>query len=338
MSAIIHSAGIDVGFSDTKACFADGTTTTFPSLVGPTPAGLGVADIQASSLRHRQVFPQDLLIGEYAYMQKIGGPDLTADWFQSPNYMALVLASLDTNRAWHSSWQIVTGLPVEHLDMAKQLEERIAGTHTVQWAHEDEPKQVAIQARVVSQGIGALATILLDEDGTPRIPLAELRDNDDVPQRAIADCGAFTFCCVAARGFYTVREETGSIPLGAWTIEAQCRRDLTALYGEAFTRKIGRHELLRKVRKGTLTHFGKPVPECAEILDAACRNVADKAIAFMHDLWSDTSYLADLILTGGGGLLLEHYLKEAFPSMHIVAQPLLANAIGYSRLAKLLLR
>lgn len=339
MSAVIQPVGVDIGFSDTKVCFQDGNTISFPSLVGPTPAGLGLTDIESSDLRHRMLFPSDLLVGQYAYAQKVGAPDLTADWFQSESYMALVLAGLDHNSSFHNSWQLVTGLPVEHLDLATELEQRLTGSHKVTWAHTNGQQQtVAIQARVVSQGIGALATVLLDEDGNPTVPVEQLRNNPDAPQRAVCDIGAGTLCAVACRGFHSVREETGSINIGAWAVESQVRRDITAQYGEAFTRKIGRHELLRKVRMGTLTHFGQPVKECQSILDAACKNVSNQAIAFLHDLWADGSYFSDLILTGGGGLLLHKYLKAAFPFMRLVDQPLLANSIGYARLAKLLLK
>jgi len=233
---------------------------------------------------------------------------------------------------------MVTGLPVNHLDLKEKLQERLNGTHAVTWKHSGTPQHVAIEAHVVSQGVGAVATQLLNKDGIPLVPVDQLRNDELAVQTAVVDCGGGTTCCLSLRGFHTIAAESRSLAVGAWAIEGYVREALNHLYGEEFTRKLGRHELLYRVRGNSLTRFGKPVPEAWDFFDAACIKVASVIVPAMHDLWADASMFSQLILCGGGSVLLEPYLRKHFPSAQLIENPVQANAIGYLRLAKGLLK
>ncbi|NIV33109.1 MAG: hypothetical protein GWN58_27770 [Anaerolineae bacterium] len=339
MSAIIQPVGEDVGYSHTKVCFADGAVITLPSLAGAPPAGLGLTDIHSTDLLYHMTFPYDLLVGRYAYAQKVGSPNISADWFKSQEYLALVLAGLDRNNSFHNSFRLVTGLPVDHLALRGELEQRLTGTHQVQWAHQQEPQYVAIEARVVSQGVGALALRLIDVDGNPTVPAAQLRNDERAIQSACADLGAGTSCLISTRGLHSVQSECRSLPIGAWTVERLARRELTTRYGEGLTRMLPRHELLYRLRSNTLTRYGEPVEGAAEIFETACRSVANEILHAMTSLWGEASHFDHLLMCGGGALLMGPYLQETYPALQVIDDnPVTANARGYLRLAKLLLK
>ena len=337
MGCVIQPVGIDIGYHETKVADSNGKVRTFPSLAGPTPDGLGLADTQATDMLYRMLEPWQMLVGRYAYAQKVGSPNLSAEWFQSDEYMALAMAGLSDSTSFHQAFQLVTGLPVDHLAHKDALEERLSGMHQVVWSHVGSIQTIKIEARVVSQGIGALALFLLDEDGTPTVPVEQLRNDERVAPSAVADSGAGTTCLLACRGAHTIAQETRSLAVGAWTIERNVRRALIAQYGEPLVRKLSRHELLFRIRTNSLTRFGEPL-DTSDIFEAACRAVASEIVHEMADMWGNGSHFQRMILCGGCGLLLGPYLKETYPALQLVDDPVTANSRGYVRLAKLLLK
>lgn len=334
--SVIQCHGADVGYFQTKHAHSDGSTLIYPSLAGPTPAGLGLADLGRSDLLYRMREPYDMVIGRLAYAQKVGAPDIDARWFTSHAYYGLVMAGLCDNSSFSLSYRLVTGLPIDHMQHRESLMAGLNGKHQVVWDHIGQAQTIHIEPLVVAQGIGALATILLDEDGTPLLPVEQLRNDEHAVRALVCDCGAGTTCILGSRAFHVVASETRSITVGAWTVEDLFRRAIVSEYGEGLVRKLGRHELLHLARENRLSDRGKPLDTSA-IFDAVCAQVAGMIVAELHSMVGEAREYEHVVLAGGGGLLLAKHLQRAYPHMQLAADPVFANSEGYRRISALML-
>lgn len=335
----LKAHGGDVGYFQVKHSRADGRRFSYPSLAGPTPASLGLADMGQTKLPYRMLKPHDMLIGRYAYAQGVGAPDLDIAWFRGDAYMAMLLAGLADCERYDISYKLCTGLPIDHLEYREELQARLSGTRQVVFDHIGKEQTIHIDAVVVAQGIGALATLLLDQDGNPTVPVAQLRDDEHAVRLAVWDCGAFTSCAVATRGLHVRANQTRSFSIGAWTVEQRCRNRLISSHGEGLVRGYGRHELMHLLRTNALTDRGQVI-DTRQMFEDVCREVAGDLVTELHRLWGEARTFQRLIMCGGGSLLLGQYIKEAIPHIEPIPDldPVYANSEGYRRIAELSLK
>ena len=337
MGCIVQCHGADPGFFQTKHSHAGGKRILYPSLAGPTPDSLGQADLGKTALLYRMLEPWPMLVGKYAYAQKVGSPDIDAKWFQSDRYLALLLAGLSDNSSFSLSYKLCLGLPIDHMSLRDELQARISGTHTVLWDHIGSVQTIHIDAVVVAQGIGALATFVVDEDGNPTVPVDQLRNDENAIRMACLDLGAGTSCAVSVRGLHVVTKETRSFALGAWNVERQCREALIATYGEGLVRGLGKHELLHVLRTNTLFDRGQHI-DARAMFDAACASVARDIVAECHALWGEARTFQKFVMVGGGSILLGRHIRQAWPHIETLPRPVFSNSEGYRRIAALALQ
>ena len=332
--------GVDVGWFQTKVC-GPNRQDCFVSMVGPTPADYGSTAITtlAKDLPYRMTEPFDFLIGDAAYVQGIGTPDLTAEWVQSERYLALMLTALAGDMDWqNAAYEVVTGLPPAYMYLKDWLEQEINGTYRVKFDG-GATQYVDINLHAVAQGVGAMLTTVIDKNGdiAPE-RLNGLLNVQEAELSAIVDSGAGTSCLVLARGVRPVDESTTSIKYGAWAIEAHARSALARELGPASVEQLSRHELLTKLRKNSF-RFKGTVYDTDRHFRKAIAHVADRVIQEMRAKWGDATHVDRLIIAGGGGALMVHEIYKAYPHAQLVntVDPVLANAEGYRRLAKLTL-
>jgi hypothetical protein len=331
--------GADIGYHRVKVAFQTGTTD-FPSLAGVPPADFGLADLAVANIPFHMTTPYDLLIGRAAALQGVGAPNLTPDWFESKEYFGLLMSALiGTGNLTNESILAVVGLPVDYMGLKGKLEAHYSGGHRVQFANRDFSQSLDLRVKVVSQGLGALATQIISDGGVISAGKQHMiTDPEGAALIGLIDSGSGTTCFLAAQGLVTKADLTGSIPVAAWEIERLARTMIRDAYGPGLVSGMPRHALMDRLRLDTLMDSGKKVPT-AQILDSACAIVAGKITQHLGTKWGAQARQMDYIyITGGGGILLEKHLQRAFPQARLIpdVDPLFANAIGYRRIAEML--
>jgi hypothetical protein len=332
------AVGADPGYHTTKIAFVTGTYS-FPSAVGAPPADYGQADLGVSKVPFHMFSPYNLLIGRAAKMQGVGEPDLSPEWFKSPSYFALLMAGLvGTSNLVDERYLAVVGLPVDYMGLKDELEAHYAGGHRVSFSGKIQ-QHVELEIKVVSQGVGALATQIIQDGGL--IPAGKrhlIERPDETGLTGLIDSGSGTTCYLGAHGLSTVADLTGSIPVAAWEIERIARKMLRDEYGPSLVSGMPRHALMERLRLDAFTDRGQRI-KTAHILKDASAIVAGKIVSHLTTVWGESHRQMERIyITGGGGMLIAPFVQRAFPQARLIpgVDPIFANAIGYRRIAEML--
>jgi hypothetical protein len=93
------------------------------------------------------------------------------------------------------------------------------------------------------------------------------------------------------------------------------------------------HQVIEAITSRQVRYYGEPV-DLGFVVDAVLEPMANQVIAQATQLWNGGAALDTILIAGGGALLLGPRLKAHFRHAQIVADPVLANARGYWKLAQ----
>lgn len=312
---------VDVGYGYVKALSDGGRRTSFPSVCSPAPADLAPGVFGA--LPHRvEVFrggkAERYLVGEAALRSRAAAVTLARE--KPPEvHDTLLLAAAYLAGAGRGT-ALAVGLPLAYYRAQRHsLAVRLSGLSAEVSVDGGLPREIDFTGgvRVVPQGAGVVLAEPRLADGmvgvvdvghhTTDYLLVEVRDGQPLP--------LLDYC--------------GSVEAGAHLVAAAVAREFSARTGAPLdiAEAIQVTEWLRQGQP--VTYDGRPL-DLASAYQSACREVGRLVAQRVLAAWGGRARLArEILLAGGGALLLEGALRAELPQARLVADPLYANARGY---------
>ncbi|NSW83989.1 MAG: ParM/StbA family protein [Syntrophothermus sp.] len=313
---------VDIGYGYTKAVTEDLKKISFPSLIAP--AASVVSETLGRSFKHRVKIKNpymdvERLVGEAA-VQSQAACRLASQEKLAETHDVLLLTAVYL--AGEGTLELAVGLPLAYYSRQKDALKRRLQCLTSWVSVDDGPyRHIRFEdVEVYPQGVGAIAVV------------------EDLPDSLIGliDIGTFTtdyFLLEVQGGIpYPVPESCGSL-------EGGLQLALNAL-AEDFQRQTGaplpprmQNEALKRAQEGKpVVHWGRQV-DLTRALKAALRDTADSIASHIQSAFGDRlPFLEKTYLAGGGSLLLLDYLKERYPLVEPLPDPVFANALGYLKL------
>jgi len=313
--------GIDVGYGHTKALSSTGASVVFPSAVGLADAqhfrlelnGRSTTAARGGTVRIEGV---PYLYGEPAlrHARTVIHPR-DRQWIESRPYCILWHAVFDAVLPRGSAPTIVTGLPVSFYQDRERLRQVVE-------ALLQERGTGAAQIQIVPQPFGSFFDAVFDPQG---------RVKDEAQALAhvgVVDIGYFTTDLVEVNELEFVQKGSGSIEVGIVTMLDTLRR----LIADQFGRSLDAHAAEQALHERRVKAKGQE-HDLDALCEVAVREAATAVGTYVRQLWGAAEYLDWIVLTGGGGLVLQPFLQAEFPALHLAPAPVLANARGFLRYA-----
>jgi plasmid segregation protein ParM len=321
--------GLDLGYGYTKAVSETGGWVCFPSVVAPAEFIRFQADVAAPSqingLTLYGTAEGDLFVGELATQQGRPGAvrsprdrDRVADPIVTHLTKAafgMLLGGVD-----HAAVSLVTGLPVDYYQDARQLAEHLRGQHTIQVDSYSTIVDVG-DVLVVPQPFGALLSVLLDERGKLMADVEYLVRGTV----GVLDVGTYTTDLILVDGLEYIEAGSSSLEGGVSTMLEMLRKVLLDEYRVSYEA----HQLEVAIRRGWLVVDGKTV-KLNGLAGEHLSTIAQSIEARARTLWN-VSALSAIILAGGGALALRPWLEPYFKQAIYAPEAAMANVNGFLR-------
>ena len=317
--------GFDGGFFAVKA-LAGARVAHFESFAVRPSESLfslnGHQTIIVSSQRGRY------LVGPEAVKKgAIGARKETADWIETPEYLALFYAALsELTEATQASVNLVTGLPLADFQRDRaRLRDLLLGVH--QFVREGRRGQslTVETVRVVPQAWGAVLALLLDDKG--RIVQPELAKQ----KVGVLDIGGHTVNYLAVDGLSDIPSETQGTERGAWHVVRTVRDYLTETHPGLL--RLSDHEIMRAIVTGETWDAGQRV-DLQEIVKPVLEDIGQEIVDTATQHWgAGAATMRQVLVCGGGAYLFGDVIRAAFRQAVVLDKPELANATGFYRFA-----
>lgn len=318
--------GLDIGYSNLKLVTVNGGSSQH--LCRPA----GAAPVER--------LPEQLHGGGHDIFVKVDGDTYAAgvaqtgiqqwqrslddDYAASPVYRALFHAALALagNRVIDV---LVTGLPVSHYTRAPERKTSLAtslrGTHVINDHLSVEVRQV----RVVPQPVGAFFAMLDDIDDPDMLEGSRV---------LVVDPGFFSFDWVVIEDARMHDRASGTSTLATSAILEAAAERIHA----AHRRRVSIDRLEQAVRNDAeQVHIGGTPIELEPLLaEAADEVVPDAVAALLQSLRKEHGDIDLVFLAGGGARFYQQVLGERFAGtpVRMASDPVMANAIGFARIAE----
>lgn len=314
-------AGLDIGYSDTKASI-DGRQFSFPSLVGTPDKARFSLNGTVESIVIQPDGMEKRLVGEGAIRQsRFVDEREDWNWIASPKYKYLAWAAYtELTQASRVNLEIVTGLPVTRFQEDKETVKRqLEGEYRI--VREGRYTQVfSVEVkRVIPQPFGTILSQALDDRG-------KIQDNILATGNiGIVDIGGKTTNLLSVERLAEIGRETTSLDLGAWDIVSVIREYLAENFKELDLRD---HEIAEVVRNRKVNYYGESFDLSKEVINALSA-FATQITGAATRLWGSGARLDKILISGGGALLLGDYITGEFKHAEIVKNSVFANSQGY---------
>nr|WP_301289082.1 ParM/StbA family protein [Natronocella acetinitrilica] len=299
----------------------------FPSVVGegtassPTSFGLQKPDPTNDlrvTINGKVYFLGDLAI-KHSRMAHRG---LSATRAEGDDLKVLFLGALSLFcRDAMNDFYVVTGLPPGRMHLADDLVSRLRGDHTITRHMGSRKQDLSIRLdniEVVPQPLGTFWSEVLDDRG-------QLNENSQLlgGRIGIIDVGFRTsdFATIVDGEYAPAFSRT--VPIGISTGYDNLAQALAERFGverETYT-------LDNAVIEGHINISGRK-EDIGDLRDEVLTDVATRLLVEVQSLWQLKDY-DTILLTGGGGHLLDGYLRPQVSQCVLVNEPVTANARGY---------
>ena len=316
------NVGLDVGYSAVKA-ISGNRRVTFPSVVGtPDEAQFSLSNNQDTIMLEE---PANVLIGAGAVLQSRHLKRREdRGWIESDEWYQLFLAAVTELTTVGVDLVLVTGLPVAFYGDKENVQDKLAGMHLVKRQGRNRQTLTVRECRVVPQPFGALLALALNGQG-------QVVDNELASGTVgVIDVGGKTTNLLSAHKFSSIGRETSSVSVGAWGVARAVREHLANVCPDLELRD---HRLMDAITARQVKYFGEPV-DLGQVVDDALEPMAEQVIAEATQLWNGAASLDQVLITGGGALLLGDHLRAHFRHARVVEDPIWANAVGFWKLAQ----
>jgi plasmid segregation protein ParM len=324
--------GIDIGFGFTKAV-KDRETIIFKSILGEAAeiqyTETLLAEAQDDEFLHVEIDGVAHFVGELAERQSnVRFFTLDQGQFVSRFARVLALTALSRLATSHIPVNLVTGLPIGHYRQHKEAFTRLlTGQHKVTLVARDgsrEEKTINInKVMVVPQPFGSLFDTMVTEEG-------KLKDRSFLQKKiGVIDVG-FRTCD------YTVSDKMRYSERGSRTTESGIARGFNIIATKLREKSgvnIELYRLYEAVEKGSIKIRGQEF-ELKSLTEQVFKQLATAVANEVDRLWADDWDMDAMIITGGGGSVLEPFLKpqltgELIPAELATKDPRFRNVRGY---------
>lgn len=323
----------DFGFGYTKA------RTRQEEVIMPSVSGQVAREITATmplslDIPYHLIHPVNYYVGQLAVIKDVAATNTSSNWFLTDSFHALYLTTLAAvTRTFKIEYILVTGLPITHFHLAKQMHERLVGSFSVRLNGGSQHQTIDVQdARILQQGIGAYLIDHIDENGVLQSSMTDLMQG----RGGILDIGTNISGIIGYQGIVHVDDQTTSIRGGMWNAVSQVRSWLERDY-PGWGQHTSQHELLQHMLAGE-TSFYDEVISIVDLREAAYDKVADNILAKAAGKWGDAEMFRTIRVCGGGAIPLFSRIKRKFKQAVLMENPQLANLEGYFRFALYLSR
>jgi len=314
---------LDVGHGFTKGKTAD-KVTVIPSVVGPAEqvrfdSGLARDGGICVTVGERAYFVGELALQQSASVSQTLSPTRTGSNEQLALFYAVVseLVGPSTDQV-----AIVTGLPLGDYNPTNKaiLRDMLKGSHTVQRRGRQARAFTVSSVHVVPQGMGSLYNLVLDRNG-------RIRDTDLAGGAVgIMDVGTLTTNFVLVNQLRFIERGSDSIPTGTGELLQKVAKDLKLQYGLDWTGQLAQVD--QAVRAGTVELYGQLV-SIEDLVKPHLAELSDTVLSKARSLWGSGAELRAVVVSGGGGVMLEPYIRKAYSHARIGDNPQLDNVTGY---------
>jgi plasmid segregation protein ParM len=324
--------GIDIGFGFTKAV-KDRETIIFKSILGEAAeiqyTETLLAEAQEDEFLHVEIDGVAHFVGELAERQSnVRFFTLDQGQFVSRFARVLALTALSRLATSHIPVNLVTGLPIGHYRQHKEAFTRLlTGQHKVTLVARDgsrEEKTINInKVMVLPQPFGSLFDTMVTEEG-------KLKDRSFLQKKiGVIDVG-FRTCD------YTISDKMRYSERGSRTTESGIARGFNIIASKLREKSgvnIELYRLYQAVEKGSIKIRGQEF-ELKSLTEQVFKQLATAVANEVDRLWADDWDMDAMIITGGGGSVLEPFLKpqltgELIPAEQQTSDPRFRNVRGY---------
>lgn len=326
--------GIDIGFGFTKAVKGR-ESIIFKSILGEaaeiqyTEALLDEAD--KDEFLHLEFDGASHFVGELAERQSnVRFFTLDQGQFVSRFARPLALTALGRLASSHVPINLVTGLPIGHYRQNKEeFSKMLTGKHAVTMFSRDgsrEEKTVNVnKVMVVPQPFGSLFDTMLTDEG-------KLKDKRFLQDKiGVIDVG-FRTCD------YTVSDKMRYSERGSRTTESGIARGFNIIASKLREKSgvnVELYRLYQAVEKGSIKIRGQEF-DLKSLTEQVFKQLATTIANEVDRLWADDWDMDAMIITGGGGKVLEPFLKSLLTGEVLSApdqgeDPRFRNVRGYSK-------
>lgn len=315
--------GIDIGYDGQKAVGSFGKFYL--------PSAVGTVDKARFSLSSNDDIILDegsggpRMIGEAAVRQsRFLSRKEDRGWITTAEYHYLMCAGFSRmSAASRIDLDIVTGLPIAFYEKDKEtLRQRFLGEH--RFIREGRTAQVfrVRTCRVIPQPFGTIFSQAINEKGL-------LQNNQfSTGDIGIIDIGGKTTNLLSVGRLEEISNNTASVNQGAWDAVRSFRAFAESEYPGLEDLKD--HQIIRAIISRKQNYYDKTL-DLTDPVEAILQPMAEAILSEAGNLWNSGALLSSILITGGGALLLGHYIKSQFPHATIIDDPVYANALGYYR-------
>jgi len=318
--------GLDMGYGFIKS--DDGREGhVFPSVVGEgssgAPMALGFRQPPPTEDLRVTVNGKHYFLGDLAIRHsRIAHRGLSPTRSEGDDLRILFLGALSMYcRETMNNFYVVTGLPPGRMHLADDLTRQLRGDHEVIRQTGGQRFGVSIRIdriEVVPQPVGTYWSEVLDNRGQLRASNPMLKG-----RIGIIDIGFRTSdLATIVDGEYSPAFSR-TVPIGISTGYDTISSSLSTEYGlerETYT-------LDDSIISGSINVSGQPV-DISGLRDQVFEELATKLLVEVRSQWQLAEY-DHILITGGGGQVLEKYLRPRMSQALLVNDPVTANARGY---------
>jgi len=320
--------GLNVGFSAVKCYAGPDKTSVFPSVVGSPPnSHFSMGDSDAGIILTK---PAHRAVGNAAIEQsRLISRRRNLDWIESGEWLLLAQAALsEVTDGTAVTLQIATGLPLsdQYERLAALVRDRLLATHQIQRQGRRAQTLTVERAAVVPESFGTLFDLFWSD------ALKVVRP-EVMGTVGVFDFGGGTTNLLVAKSMRDVGYQSALIESGVWDVVETARAWVNSTYPKA---RLRDHQVVAAITAGHFQIEGAKVPMPDRVRDAL-KELAAQAVATADAYWP-VAQLDQIVLTGGGALLVAPYVHEYkdYRRAVVVTDPVLANARGFWKYARFL--
>lgn len=234
----------------------------------------------------------------------------------------------------HTVDLMIIGLPVEvqeNVDLServkRQLKSWLEGNHNFNLNGQDIQVHIK-RIGTMTQPAGTFFAWGLDNQGQWR------RSTEDYNGlTGICDVGFNTLDLFTSQRGAVQFRYTGGDTAGTRRAVEQLGSTLENNYGVNYSL----HELDAMLRKGNVTlNIAQGRVDLKEAIIEAKNSAAGNILTFVEKKWGNGNQFANTLFTGGGAMMFRDQLAAEYPLSNIVPEPVMANALGLARYARML--
>lgn len=334
MNTDIAFAGVDDGFFSIKVFTGD------HSISIPARAAKGITLVDSSDSSDGFIFITDS--GDFFTVDDhvpgaLDTRTLATEYALSDVNRVLVHAALIRAGLAGKNCHIATGLPVSNYYLAStqknntliESKKNNLGKAVACGVSGSQPVSTITRNEVCSEAIAAYIDMLIDVTGKPSEFAATLQSGIT----AVVDIGGQTTdCAVIMPGMKINMQRSGSSEVGVLYFYDDIRTELAGKFNLAVN-NITKRQIELAIASGAISLF-REKHDVKDIIGKCKERLFEKIRIAINDHVGNDVDIETLIFVGGGAIVFEEEIKQAYKGVIIPEEPEFANARGMYKMIK----